>query len=336
LPSDTLSAVWHGPNDLRLERRALATPGASDVLVAVAGCGVCATDLHLVDGSIALYAPPRALGHEIGGTVVAAGAAVRHVRPGDAVALDTSVPCGTCFYCREASPFFCADRTPVLAGFSEHVVVPASVVFPLPPGVAPERGALAEPLSCALHAVDRAGLRTGDAVVILGSGAIGLLVLSVARLAGATRVIVSDPEPGRRDIAGRLGATRTVDPRRESLEEAVASATGGRGADCVFEAAGVQASVDEAVRLPRRGGTLVQVSVPASGVTFSLPAYDLFARELTIRGSFVRSTEFRRAVDLLGTLDLGPLVTERFPLGEVRAAFDAARARRAVRVLVGG
>jgi L-iditol 2-dehydrogenase len=334
-PSRTLSAVWHGAGDLRLEERSVPPVGPTDVLVEVSACGVCATDLHLLDGSIRFYDPPRVLGHEVGGIVSAIGASVRHVRPGDAVALDTSVPCGTCFHCREGLPFFCADRTSVFAGFSERAVVPASVVFPLPSGVDPATGALAEPLSCALHAVERADLHPGDTVAILGAGAIGLLVLAVARLGGATRLIVSDPEPRRRMIAETLGATHTVDPLTRSLPDLVAQLTDGRGVDCVFEAAGVQATVDDAVRLPRRGGTLVQVSVPGTGVTFALPAYDLFARELTIRGSFIRTTEFRRAVELLAVLDLRPLVTERFPLRDVRAAFDAARGRRGVRVLVG-
>jgi L-iditol 2-dehydrogenase len=331
----TTSAVWYGIDDLRLEERPVPPLGPADVLVEVAGCGVCATDLHLVDGSIRFYDPPRVLGHEIGGTVRAAGTAVRHVRPGDAVALDTSVPCGTCYHCREGAPFFCRERQSVFAGFSEVVVVPAEVVYPLPPGVAPVVGALAEPLSCALHAVERAPLRAGDTVAVLGAGAIGLLVVAVARIAGATRLIVSDPEPSRRDLARRMGATHLVDPAREPVDDVVRQLTGGRGADCVFEAAGVQATVDAALRLPRHGGTVVQVSVPMTGVTLALPAYDLFARELTIRGSFIRTTEFRRAVDLLTTLDLAPLITERYPLSQVKAAFEAARHRRGARVLVG-
>jgi threonine dehydrogenase-like Zn-dependent dehydrogenase len=126
-----------------------------------------------------------------------------------------------------------------------------------------------------------------------------------------------------------------VDPSRESLDDVVAEVTAGRGVDTVFEAAGVQAAVDQALRLPRRGGTVVQVSVPMMGVTLTLPAYELFARELTIKGSFIRTTEFRRAVELLATLDLTPLVTERFPLAQVTRAFEAARSRRGLRVLVG-
>jgi threonine dehydrogenase-like Zn-dependent dehydrogenase len=261
---------------------------------------------------------------------------VTHVVPGDAVALDTSVPCNTCFYCREARPFMCPNRISVAAGFSEVNLVPASVVYKLPAGLRPEMGALAEPLSCAMHAVKRGEIRPADRVAIVGAGALGLLVLSVARLTGATHVVVSDPDPARRELATRLGATRTVDPVHEDLLSVVREMTDGRGVDCAFEAVGAQATLEQAFELPRQGGTLVQVSVPPTTVRAALPAYELFARELTIRGSFIRTTEFRRAVELLGRLDLSALITNRFPLRDVHAAFDAARGRAGVRVLVGG
>src|SRR5258708_15442600 len=205
-PTSSLSAVWDGTGDLRLEERPLAPLGPSDVMVGVVGCGVCATDLHLLDGSIGLYPPPKVLGHEVGGVVRAVGAAVTNVVPGDAVALDTSVPCNTCFYCREARPFMCPNRISVAAGFSEVNVVPASVVYKLPDGLPPEMGALAEPLSCALHAVGRGEIRPADRVAIVGAGALGLLVLAVARLACAAHPVVSGPDAGRRELATPLGA----------------------------------------------------------------------------------------------------------------------------------
>jgi L-iditol 2-dehydrogenase len=335
LPKSTLSAVWHGTGDLRLEHRPLPTMGPGDVAVDIVGCGVCATDLHLLDGSISLYQPPKVLGHEIGGVVREVGSAVTHVKPGDAVALDTSVPCNTCFHCREARPFMCPNRTSVSAGFSEINVVPASVVFRLPAGVAPETGALAEPLSCAIHAVERGGLRPADSVAIIGVGALGLLVLSVARLVGATQLIVSDLDQGRRKLAQQLGATRVIDPAAEDLPGAVLELTDGRGVDCAFEAVGTQRTLEQAFELPRQGGTLVQVSVPPTNTRPAWSAYDLFARELTIRGSYIRTTEFRRAVDLLGTLDLSALITKRFPLHQINDAINAARAREGIRVLVG-
>jgi L-iditol 2-dehydrogenase len=335
LPVKTLSAVWYGIGDLRLEERPLPALGATDVMVDVAACGVCATDLHLLDGSISLYQPPRVLGHEVGGVVRAIGTAVRHVRPGDAVALDTNLPCHTCFHCREGRPFMCPNRLGVAAGFSEHNVVPASVVYKLPPGVPPSVGALAEPLSCAIHAVERGDLRPADSVAVIGAGALGLLVLTVARLRGATHLLVSDPDPARRDVARRMGATRVVDPSTEDLASAVQDVTEGRGVDCAFEAVGMQATIEQAFQLPRQGGTLVQVSVPPTSARPVLPAYDLFARELTIRGSYIRTTEFGRAVDLLGTLDLAPLISRRFPLSQIQDAIQAARSRQGIRILVG-
>jgi L-iditol 2-dehydrogenase len=335
LPTTTLSAIWYGTGDLRLEERPLPEMGPSDVVVDVVGCGVCATDLHLLDGSISLYAPPKVLGHEVGGVVRRVGSAITHVRPGDAVALDTSVPCNTCFYCREARPFMCPNRVSVAAGFSDYNVVPGSVVYKLPDGVPPAMGALAEPLSCAMHAVARGEIRPADTVAIVGAGALGLLVLAVARLSGATHIVVSDLDANRRELATRLGATRTVDPSKEDMLGVVRELTDGRGADCAFEAVGAQATIEQAFQLPRQGGTLVQVSVPPTSARPALPAYELFSRELTIRGSFVRTTEFRRAVDLLGTLDLAPLITQRFPLREIQAALQAARGRQGIRVLVG-
>jgi L-iditol 2-dehydrogenase len=309
--------------------------GRTDVVVDVVGCGVCATDLHLLDGSIALYPPPKVLGHEIGGVVRAVGDGVTHVHVGDAVALDTSVACNTCFHCREGRPFMCPNRVSVSAGFSEVNVVPASVVFKLPPGVPPAMGSLAEPLSCAIHAVERGGLRPADSVAIVGAGALGLLVLSVARLVGATQLIVSDLDKDRRELARRLGATRTVDAASEDLLSVVRKLTDGRGVDCAFEAVGTQRTLEQAFELPRQGGTLVQVSVPPTNTRPAWPAYELFARELTIRGSYIRTTEFRRAVDLLATLDLAPLITQRYPLRQVHEAVQAARSRQGIRVLVG-
>ena len=162
-----------------------------------------------------------------------------------------------------------------------------------------------------------------------------LLVLAVARLSGATHVVVSDLDAERRQLALRLGADLAVDPAKEDLLGVAREMTDGRGVDCAFEAVGSQATIEQAFELPRAGGTLVQVSVPPASARPVLPAYELFARELTIRGSYIRTTEFRRAGDLLGTLDLAPLVSQRFALRDIHQAIDAARSRAGVRILVG-
>ncbi len=335
LPARTLSAVWYGTQDLRLEDYPLPPLGETDVLVQVVACGICATDLHLLDGSIPLYKPPKVLGHEMGGIVRAVGSQVTNVAPGDDVALDTSVNCGACYYCHEGYPFACPNRISVAAGMAEYTVVPRSVVYRLPDGVEPATGALAEPLSCALHAVERGGVRPASSIAIVGGGALGLLVLEVARLAGATQAIVSDPDPARRALAEQLGATRTVNPLEEDLREACNALTDGRGVDVAFEAVGAEATIEQAITLVRFGGTVILIGVAPATARPRFSAYDAFAKELTIRGSYIRTTEFRRAVELLGVLDLQPLITHRFGLREVEAAFRAARGRDGIRVLVG-
>jgi L-iditol 2-dehydrogenase len=229
----------------------------------------------------------------------------------------------------------CPNRLSVSAGFSEFNVVPASVVYKLPPGVDANVGALAEPLSCAIHAVERGDIRPADTVAIVGAGALGLMTMVIARLKGATHIIVSDLDRSRRELALHFGASRVVDPSAEDLLGVVRELTDSRGVDCAFEAVGAPATIQQAFELPRNGGTLVQVSVPAASARVELRPYELFARELTIRGSYVRTTEFRRAVDLLGTLDLSPLVGRRFPLRNIQVAIEAARSRQAARVLVG-
>lgn len=333
-PTTTRVVVWHGPNDLRLEERALPELGPHEVLVEVAGCGLCATDVHLVEGLIPFYKPPRVLGHETSGTVRAVGPEVGTVRPGQAVALDTSTGCGTCFYCREGKPMSCPLRAGYGMGWADYQVVPEQIVYPLPDGVALELGAFAEPLSCALHAVEQSGLRLGESVAIIGAGAIGLLTLQVARLSGPNELIVSDPEPARRELALRMGATRVVDPTREDLTEVTREVTGGLGPDRVFEAVGAGPTIEAAVALPRRGGMVVVIGVAPTAAEVRLRPYELFEREITIHFSFVRTFEFRRAVALLPRLDLAPLLTHRFPLDRTAEAIRAASTRAGLKVQV--
>ena len=134
LPAEMAGAMWRGIDDMRLERLPVPTPAGREVLLRVAACGICATDLHLLDGSIPLYTPPRILGHEMSGRVVAIGPDVTAVRIGDAVAIDPNVSCGSCFYCQEALPYMCARRTSMIGGFAEYLRVPEQTVYPLPEG----------------------------------------------------------------------------------------------------------------------------------------------------------------------------------------------------------
>jgi 2-desacetyl-2-hydroxyethyl bacteriochlorophyllide A dehydrogenase len=326
--------MWRGVDDMRLERQAVPVPEGREVLVRVAACGICATDLHLLDGSIPLYTPPRVLGHEMAGRVVAVGPDARAVEVGAAVAIDPNMSCGACFYCQEALPYMCARRVSMIGGFAEYLRVPEPTVYPLPAGIPVEYGAIAEPLSCCLRATERAGPRAGGTVAIVGAGTIGLLLLQLAKRSGAALVAVSEPDSTRRALASRLGADVAIDPTSEDPRERLLTETRGVGVDVAFEAVGSVVTAQTAISLPRRSGTVVLVGVPPATAELTLKSYELFERELTIRTSFIRAHEFRRAVELLAVLDVGPLLGTRFPLARIHDAFAAAAGRHGVKTLV--
>ena len=334
LPASTRAVVWYGPHDLRVEERPLPPLGPRDVLVEIAACGLCGTDVHAVEGLISFYKPPRVLGHEASGTVRAVGSAVRAVRPGAAVAIDPSLGCGACFYCHSGKPYTCPQRVGYGSGWADFQVVDEQVVHVLPDGVPIEIGAFAEPLSCALHAVEQSGLRIGESVAIVGAGAIGLLTLLCACRGGANRLIVSDPDPARRELAARLGATDVIDPTADDVIARVRALTDGRGADRVLEAVGSAPTIETAIELVRPGGMIVVIGVAPTAAEVRLRPHELFAREATIHFSYIRSFEFARAVALLPHLDLAPLLTHRFPLDQVNAALEAASSRAGVKVQV--
>jgi threonine dehydrogenase-like Zn-dependent dehydrogenase len=334
LPGEMACAMWRGVDDMRLERHPVPTPTGREVLIRVAACGICATDLHLLDGSIPLYTPPRVLGHEMSGLVVAVGPDAHAVQVGAAVAIDPNVSCGSCFYCQEALPYMCPRRTSMIGGFAEYLRVPEQTVYPLPDGIPVEYGAIAEPLSCCLRATERAGLRAGGTVAVVGAGTIGLLIVQLAKRSGAALVAVSEPDVDRRALALKLGADLAIDPLHEDPRERLLAQTRGIGVDVAFEAVGAVVTAQTAISLPRRSGTVVLVGVPPATAELTLKSYELFERELTIRTSFIRAFEFRRAVELLAVLDVAPLLGTRFPLERVHDAFAAAGSRQGVKTLV--
>lgn len=331
---EQLCAVWYGKHDLRLERRAVPALAARDVLVEVALCGVCGTDVHIVDGEYPLVKPPRVLGHEFSGTVRGVGTGVTTVQPGDRVAVDPTVSCGGCFYCREGLPLMCDNRVSHHGGLGEFVVLPEQTVYPLPASVSLEVAALAEPLSCCLHTIDRAGIKPGDKVGVVGAGTIGLMLLQLARRAGATRILVSEPSPAKREMAQRLGADVVVDPLHEDLQAAAREMSGGRGVDIALEAVGARQTVVDAIALPRRGGTVVLMGVAAPTTEVPLRPFDLFERELTIRGAYIREFDFQRTVELLPLLELQSLITDRFPLSSAVEAVANVKAGHGIKTVV--
>lgn len=327
-------AVWYGLHDLRIEDRPIPDPGPEEVLVQMAACGVCGTDVHIMDGEFPIFQPPRIIGHESAGTVVAVGSRVTNVRVGDRVAVAPSVSCKKCFHCWEGQELLCSRRTLHPGGFAEYLPVPEEAVFPLPEGISWEVAALAEPLACCLHAVTLAGVRPGDRVAVVGAGAIGLMVLQLVRHAGAGLAVVSDPVPERRALAERLGADLTLDPRGVDPVQATRDLTAGIGVDVAIECVGSAVTAQTAIALPRRGGTVVIMGVAPTQAEISIRPYDIYERQLTIKGSFIRQYNFRRTVSLLPRLNLAPIVTHHFPIERTAEAIEGVRNRLGVKIQV--
>ncbi|NLS04541.1 zinc-dependent alcohol dehydrogenase family protein [Rhizobium sp. P32RR-XVIII] len=314
-------------------------PGPNDVLVKVDACGICGTDRHLFLGEFPSK-PPVTLGHEFTGIVEAVGRDVTAFHPGMRVTGDPNISCGRCPECKRGRVNLCRNLQAIGihrdGGFAEYVCMPEQQAFALPGDLDPLHGAFCEPLACCLHGVDMAEIKTGYSVVVLGGGVIGLLVVQLARLAGATRVVLATRNAGKRRLAKDLGATATIDPSSGDIVDLI-SGDGGilpGGADVVIECAGVTETVEEAPRLARKGGTAVILGVMPQGVKVSIEPFDLLFREIRLLSSFVNPFTHARAADLIatGAIKVEPLISRKIgfdeaartianppPAGEIRA-----------------
>jgi len=325
-------ATWRGGTTFTIDEVDEPAPGPGQAVVAVRAAGICGTDVHATQGLFP-WTPPLVLGHEYTGVVEAVGRGVSRRLVGRAVACEPSYGCGACGACGDGRVSQCARCTRV-GGFAERVVLPATCLHPLPRGLDPVTAALTEPAACCLANLEMFRMPPGATVVVIGGGVMGLLTMMLARRRGARRVIVSDPLEARRATARRLGATGVVDPARESLRDRVHALTRGRGPEVVCEAVGKPELVAEALALVRPTGIVQLVGVSPKGSRLALDLWDVHFREITIHGAFGRGRAFRRALALLPRLGAAPLVTARFPLARIEAAFAHAAAGRGVKTVI--
>ena len=316
--------------------------GDGEVLVRVAACGLCHTDLHYIDHGVPTAArPPLILGHEASGIVAALGPGVTNLNEGDRVLLPAVLPCGSCAACRLGRENICLNLrmfgNDINGAYAEYVKAPAKDVFLLPDEIPLVEGCIiADAVTTPYHAVkNRAEVRPGDYVVVFGCGGVGLNVVQFAHLAGGF-VIAVDVAGEKLDHARRLGAMATINPRQESsgVAKAVRKLTGA-GADIAIEAIGNPATMKDAFSTLRPGGRLVVVGYSDHEV--ALNAGRIMYREMEIRGSLgCRPVDYPRVIELArsGRIEVASLVTERFPLAEINAGLDALRAGRGIRSVV--
>lgn len=335
------AAVFTRPNaPLQLETIPRPDPAPGELLVRVGACGLCHSDLHYMDHGVPTFkTPPLVLGHEISGMVVRVGTGVDEARLGTSVLLAPVTSCGECVMCRTGRENVCARQrmlgNTIDGGFAEFVVAPSRDAFEIPADVpAEEACVIADALTTAFHAVTRrARVETGETVVVVGCGGLGLNVVQVASLVGA-RVLAVDVDPRKLALARELGASLAIDARDGDAVKRVRTETGG-GADVAVEAIGGPKTQEQALAALRTGGRLVLLGFAAENM--SLPGGRVTYREITVIGTLgCRPVDFPIVLDLVrrGRLTVGPLVTHRHALASINAGFDALRRGEGVRHIV--
>ena len=323
------AAVLTDHDEVSIEDRERPAPGPDEAVVRVGACGVCMTDYHLYRGTFpAEY--PLVPGHESAGEVVEVGDDVTAVAAGDRVAVYPGRPCGDCHFCEQGRQNLCPDLVAIggagdeiLDGaFAEYVRVPAGSLEPIG-DLSYEHATFAEPLGCCIRGVDQADIETGDTVVIVGAGPIGLLLLQAFRASGAGTVVVSEPVDHRRQAAADLGADHVVDPTSTPLSERISDLVD--RVDVGVEAVGLPDTIETAHSITGPGGTTLVFGVPPQDETIEIDPFEVYYRELELVGTFALTPNtFSRAVTLLqgDRVAVEPLITERFDLSGLQRAFD--------------
>jgi L-iditol 2-dehydrogenase len=304
---------------------------AEDVLVRIRACGICGSDVHGFDGSTGRRIPPLIMGHEASGVIAEVGSNVEKFKPGDRVTFDSTIYCGTCFYCRRGEINLC-DHRRVLGvscdeyrqhgAFAEYAAVPQHIIYPLPAGISFEQSAMVEPCSVAFHAVQVTPLSINATAVVVGAGIIGLLVIQTLRAAGCGQIIAVDLDPEKLELARQLGADIGLNPAEEDAVSMIKKMTGNRGADMAFDAVGLNASLSTALNSIRKGGDLTLIGNLSSEVKLALQA--VVTGEVTLHGSCASRGEYPACLDMIarGTINVDALISTVAPLAEGARWFE--------------
>jgi L-iditol 2-dehydrogenase len=304
---------------------------ADEVRIRVEACGICGSDIHGFDGSSGRRKPPVIMGHEAAGIVESLGAEVSGVETGTRVTFDPMLSCGECDYCKNGQTNLCDSRK-VLGvscdefkrdgAFAQYVTVPARNLYTVPDEVSFAHACMTEPVTVATHAINRTPVRQGDTAVVVGAGMIGLLTIQALKVAGCETVIAVDLADEKLNVSRELGAAHTFNPKNDKVVDAILDLTKGKGADIAVEVVGATPTLQTAIDVTRRGGSVTLVGNLAPTVDFAMQA--AVTRELTLYGSCASNTEFPDALKLMqsGQIKVDPLISARATLEECPGWFD--------------
>lgn len=311
----------------KFEYKDVPAPGIQpdELLIRVRAVGICGSDVHGQDGSTGRRIPPIIMGHEASGEVEAIGEDVSGFSVGERVTFDSTLYCGECFYCRRGEINFCEKRRVLgvsaeeysqQGAFAEFVSVPARGVYRIPDEVSYEHAAMVEPLSIAVHAASITPHQIGDSAVVVGAGMIGLLLIQVLRITGYGNILAVDIDDAKLKGASSLGADFVVNSKNQELRPVVDEMSSGRGTACAFDAVGVHASFDSAVRSVRRGGTVTVIGNIAR--TIEVPLQRIVTTQIRVQGSNASAGEYPGCLEMLrhNAVDLDSLISAVRPLEE--------------------
>ncbi len=332
--------VYDAPRDFHHRDEPEPRIEPADVLIEVAACGLCGTDLHIHEGE---FAPsfPLIPGHEFTGRLAELGSAVSGLRVGQRVVANSNEACGKCFYCRRGDFLLCENLAAYgvtkNGGFAQLMKIRASQVFPIS-HLTDREAVMVEPTACALHGMEVLELKPGSDVLLFGAGPTGQVLAQLMKLNGAARLVVAAPAGPKLELVERLAADAVVPidrkdpaPHRRRLEEISPN-----GFDYVIEATGVPNLCEEALRFVRRRGTILIYGVYPEKATASFRPFDLFRKEVTVKGSFAQIDSFARALAYLedGKIQVNEIVTHEIPLPEYGRALELAWARQGIKTAI--
>lgn len=334
------AAVYHGVHDLRVEEVPVRELADNEVLIQVKYCGVCGTDMHIYNGDGGSFEvnPPLIPGHEFSGVVAKIGDKVTAVKVGDRVSGDPNDMCGECYFCKNAMQHFCTNNigvgTTVNGGFAEYVIMREKQVYKFSEDLSFIEAAMAEPISCCLHGIDLCNIRAGSTVLVMGGGPIGMIMLQLAKNAGAARLIMSEPVAEKREQAMALGATKTVNPIEEDVEAVLNDYC--ENVDVVIECVGNIHTQEDAIRFAGKGATVMYFGLASPNEALPLKPDDVFKKELTITSSFINPYTFERALRVLEskTIELESLIANVIPLDNITEVFTNKEIVRAGKAMI--